>query len=455
MVYTDEVAVTLVSGTGRLRTAETLLNRGVLMLCLFAWQAPALSQEVSGLLRFSDVLQMAESANPDLLTAVSGESVAEAHLRRARTIARPELRFTAEGLRNSLEPSRGSEAEWISSLSQEIETGGKRRHRTRVAEAGLEVTRAGIKQAKRTLHEAVGTAFFTLMYREADHRTLGRLHDRLESTAALVAQSVDLGETAENAHLLLELEKARLMDDILKLEQQRNNARIRLLALMGAEDIRQHITASDSLRAATLVDKQGAAIITDTGVAWSFSVLEEIAMRNHPDVLEAVHSLEQAQAAVALQRAMLIPNLLLNTGVRTFGGRVGLDAGIGLALPLWGGLDRGGLAITRSVEAQATAALQAARERVRAELATAVATVNHAAERIRRISTEVLPLAYALQVRNRTAYTLGESTILVLVYSQRTLLEVIQLRNEAVLEYNLSQLSLAAALGITPAFANL
>ncbi len=403
-------------------------------------------------LRFADAIRLAEAANPHYLAAQRGEGIFGAQVLQARARPNPEIILESENVyalsqRGDRPPAQ---AQWLALLGQEIETAGKRSYRVKAAEAGLMVAHAGIADVRRSLHVAVGLAYFSLARSESEFRALNAVHSRINTVIDLFAERVAEGDAAATELLRLQAEEIRLQEYILQASLALEQAQVVLLALLGVSDVRRPVHAADSLEVATLVDADGMPIATPDGVIHPMAALQNTALRYRPDLQAAAHEVDRALVNVSLQRAMRIPNLELEGGYRGDLDGNRLDAGIRFGLPLWGGLDGGGLARAKAAHEEAVARLQQVEAAVMAEMALAVAAVNSAAGRVRLIEQQYLVQVEDLQRRVQTAYTLGEAPLTVLIDLHRSYLEALQLRDEAVYDYRVSLIRLAAAIGIAP-----
>ena len=417
-----------------------------------AWDSYA--QDVPSALRWADAIRLAEENNPVYLAAQREHSIAQAAVIQARVYPNPQFSLNAEQLEAFGRHEHEHHPEWFAHFVQEVESVSKRRHRNAAAHAGLAGTLAGIQDVRRALHLAVGQAYFALARHESGARILQTFHDRIQELVALVAQQVEQGETAAMELQRLQLEQIRLQDRMLQADLTLARAQAALLSMLGARDVRQSVHAADSLTVASLVDARGTVIAAADGFMLPLEVLQDMALRHRPDLVAATHAVEKARAKVALQRALRIPNLAITAGYRRDYDAGLLDVGIALGLPLWSSLDGGGLAYADAVRSRAAADLHAARMKVKTEVAQAAAGVSSAAERVRLIAQQYLAQVAELQDRIQTAYTLGESSLTVLIDLQRSHLEALQLRNDAVVDFRISQLVLANALGIAPQFQN-
>ncbi len=436
---------------GLRRSCEVFIWSVAALLCF--WLTPsAAGQDIPTSLRFDDAIRLAETANPHYLAAQRGEGVFDAQVLRARARPNPEVILESENVYSLSQRGDSSPAlaQWIALLGQKIETAGKRRYRVEAAEASLQVARAGIADVRRTLHVAVGVAYFSLARSESEFRAMNVAHDRIGTVIDLVAERVAEGDAAATELLRLQTEQVRLQDDMLQASLALGQAQIVLLSLIGASNVRQPVHAADSLEVATLVDPEGIPIATLDGVLHPMEAVQSAAMRYRPDLQAAAHEVDRALVNVSLQRALRIPNLKLAGGYRSDLNGNRLDAGIAVGLPLWGGLDGGGLAHAKAAHEELVAKLHQIGASVKTEVSLAVAAVNTAAERVRLIEQQYLVRVEDLQQRIQTAYTLGEASLTVLIDLQRNYLKALQLRDEAVYNYRVSQITLAAAMGVAP-----
>ena len=414
----------------------------------------AVAQPVPANLSLADAIRLAEAANPALITTQRMEDVALAEVQQARRWPNPELAFEAEEFPAYTvhEGSRLSNTLWVLNLGQEVRLGGKRRYEVQAAESGLMQTQAGIADFKRALLVAVGTAYFTLALAESDYYTIRVVEGQIGEIIALVEASVQQGDVAETELLRLQSEQLELRSDALSAALALDQARVVLLSLLGAANVYQEVAAADSLQVATLYDADGFPIATPEGVPLPVYRLQEMALRQRPDLRVAQFGVAQAEANIALQRAMRIPDLGVSGGYRGNFDENHFDASLSLGLPLWGGLDAGGVTHARAVHRQEVAALQELEALVRSEVAMAASAANRTAERVQLIEQNYLVLVEDLRQRLQISYTLGEAGLLDLIDLQRSYLEALQLRNETVFEFRMSQIELAAAIGITPVY---
>ena len=410
------------------------------------------SQQVPVTLRFADAIRMAEAANPTYLADQSKEALTQAKLRQARARPNPKITVESESLGAFSRGSEARSADWISHLVQEIETAGKRRYRAQAARAGVMMTRASILESRRELHMAVGSAYLSLALQESNYQALRIVYNHIQIAIDRVAQRVKQGDAAATALMRLQLEQVRLRDDMLQASLILKQAQVKLWSLLGAADVHQPVAAADSLVVATLIDADGMPIATLEGVMQPMSTLLSIATHNRPDLKSAAHEVDQALANVALQRALRIPNVEIEGGYRGSVEGNHVDAGIVLDVPFWGSLDGGGLQHAQAMHNKAVATLQAAKEKVKAEVTLAFTQVNGAAERVKLLTEQHLMQVEELEIRVQTAYTLGETPLTVLIDLQRIHLEALQVRNEAVFDFRMSQTALAVAMGITPLY---
>ena len=415
------------------------------------------AQEIPLALRFSDALRIAENGNPEFLLALRGEAIADAKLLQARTRENPVADIESDFLYSAIFPS-GQPRELFATLahvSQEIETSGKRRSRVRLETAGVEAARARISNVRRTLYTSVGTAYLTLARGEADYWTLHKGHQQISGAIDLVAEQVTQGEIAENELLQLQLEQVQLEDQLLQVSLQIRQARISLLALLGASDVDQPILAADSLEMSTLADMDGTPIATPDGVVYPTEHLQNRAILHRPDLKAMTSELEQARANVAVQRALRVPNFSVSVGVIHTNGGTYLDYGLAVPIPVWNRLDRQGLTHAQSVQSATSAAVLQTQSDIKAEVSLAVIAAEGAARRVRLLDDQLLTQLEELYRRSEIALTLGEISLADLIALQQRTLEAHQLRNEAVFEYRISLVNLATTIGIKPVFGEL
>ena len=430
------------------------LRSGAVILCLLAVSDLHVTGQpvrIPEQLSFSDALEIAETNNPSFHAATSLLELARADRRRAGAPPNPVLEATGEeyaGFEDDPPPFWDGQA-LIVQLKQDLELGGQRGHRRRVADAAITVARYQIEDARRTLYSAVSRAYLDLALAQAEQSLAHNALRNIEQIIQLTEARYDAGEVAGTDLRRLQVERLLYEEELFRVDLATGNARIALLQVLGAADPGQTVVAIDSLGTPPLVDSTGRLIASAQGVAADLDSLHVVALAQRPDFLGVRNERAQAAAAVKLQRARTIPNLTVGWGYRRSFGNHAMDFVVGIPLPLFG-LNPGGVQRAQAELRRAESIETAAQTIVRSDVERAVRAVNINAERARRIEAQVAGDVTALLSLVRAAWEIGESSLLTLLNAEREYLATRKMQQEILYDLRSSMVDLATAVGILP-----
>jgi cobalt-zinc-cadmium efflux system outer membrane protein len=369
--------------------------------------------------------------NPELEAAGHAVDGRAARARQAGLLPNPEVRLEAENIGGSGDFAGVESAESTLWLSQRLELGGKRDARVAVAAREHEVATTDLALRRAGLAARATQAFVAVLAAQAQlllAERLGALHDR---AVARVAGHVAAGAAPE-ADVL----RARLVRDEAALlrrrrEQELAAARADLEALWSGAGP-PFSRASGDL---TAVPPPALAALLDR-------------VADAPELARWQGEVATRAAAVSLQRAQAVPDVLLTAGPRYFSdtGDVALVAEVALPLPVFdrnqGAIDeaRAQLAAGEADQRAAALALRAAVMRAHAAWSAAWAQATALRERL-------LPAAEQVLASSRRAYDRGVLRLDELHDAQRALVELHGREIEALAGCNLARAELARLLG--------
>lgn len=378
-----------------------------ILLCAFALQAaePGASRTVT----VAECLRRVAERSPELKSGSYKTEAAERRGRQAGRPINPRLETEIENVAGSGAVEGVDAAETTVAVSQEIELGGKRRHRTAVAEAETAVTRAEREVRLRTaLFETRRAA---LAVQSAQEKA--RLADE---ALALTRETESVAEAREKAGktTVLETERARAETAKAEIELEARRAEqrdaVRELALLWGETEPTFDAVDGPFDAA----------------AGALPPLDALLVRaaSNPDLLAAEAQARTYEARIGAERAARVPNLELSAGVRRFeeGGDFGFVAGAGIELPFYTRNMDG----VRAAEADAEAArLEAAAARLRNEgrVRQLYARLDTLGAKTARLKGTVMPVTERTLALVRDAHKQGKAGYLDVLEARRTLVE--------------------------------
>lgn len=388
--------------------------------CALALQAaePGASRTVT----VAECLQRAAKQSPELK---AGTYKNEAAARRAKLAARPinpRLATEVENMAGSGAVKGVDAAETTVAVSQEIELGGKRRHRKAVAEAEKDVS---CTEQEVRLHALLfETRRAALAVQSAQEKA--RL---AEEALALIRETESVAVVREKAGktTVLETERARAETAKAEIELETRRAEqrdaVRALALCWGE------TEPSFDAVADLFDAEPAAL----------PPLDALLLKaaGNPELLAAEAQVRTYEARIGAERSARVPNLEVSAGVRRFqeGDDFGFVAGASVELPL----HTRNLDGVRAAEADAEAArleTLAARLRSEGHIRQLYARLEALAVKTARLKGAAMPVAEHTLALVSEAHKQGKAGYLDVLEARRSLVESRLQLIETLTEYN-------------------
>lgn len=393
----------------------------VILLCAFTLQAAEPEPGTARTVTIAECLRRVADRSPELK---SGTYKTEAAARRAKQASRPvnpRLETEVENVAGSGSVQGFDAAETTVAVSQEIELGDKRRHRTAVAESETAVSRAeqdvrlnGLLFETRRVALAVQTA-------QEKARLAGEELSLARETESVAAALEQAGKTTalETERARSETAKAEIALEERKAEQR---DAVRELALCWGETEPSFDAVAGSFW---------------TGPSKRPS-LDELLVRaaTAPELLAAEAQARSFEARIGVERAARVPNLELSAGVRRLeeGDDFGFVAGAGIELPIYT-RNRDGV---RAAEADAEAVrLEAVASRLKIEgrIRQAYARLDTLAAKNARLKATVMPVAERTLHLVSEAHKQGKAGYLDVLEARRALVATRLQLIETVAEY--------------------
>ncbi len=438
----------------------TLSLRGLLApLCFAAIGAGAASaQEPSAVperLTLAEALRLAEIRNPALEAFGTLGDFARAEWERARARPNPALTLAFERSgAGAPEAAVSGERTLIFHLGQPLESPGWRHHRLRVATAARSVAASTIQNARRRLWREIGEAYFHLAHMEARLAALEQGRAAFDRIVELTEARVRAHEVAGVELRRLEMEQLRIVDETLGARLARREARTALLGLLGVPDAGEFVVAADGLAPIEIRAPSGEEVAGADGLAVSREHLRDIARATRPDLRAARLDRERAAAGVALARAGRFPGLGTGLLYERAPGNATLGVQFSVPVPLLNPLNPGAVR-GAAADRRRTAALEAAAWNLaRIEVRQAADAVEASARRSRLLAAGLARSATPARDLTRSAYEVGEASLLDFLDAQREFQRAVRLLYAARFDLSVSLVRLAAALGLDPAGAH-
>ena len=385
-------------------------------------------------LTLREALTAALRRNPELDAAARDVGTRQAEVWQAGLLPNPELRLETENVGGSGDFAGVESAESTFKLAQLVELGGKREKRVAVAERERDVAAGDVDLREASLAAATARAFVTVLAAQEQLEVAQQLHGFGEEAVTAVSAQLRAGGATEATVL-----RARLLRDeagLLRVrrEQELAVARADLAALWGGGD-----------PDVTRVGGDLAAIAPPPPLP---ALLERV--DGAPELTRWQRELASRDAAVAVERAGAIPDLLLAAGPRYFSdtGDVALVAEVTLPLPVF---DRrqGAIAAARAHLAAGEAEQRGAVVALRTAVTRAHASLAAGYSLATALRQHLLPDADETLRVSRDAYGRGALRLDELHDSQRALSDLRSREIEVLASYHQTAAELTRLLGGT------
>jgi cobalt-zinc-cadmium efflux system outer membrane protein len=378
-------------------------------------------------LTLDEVAGRVRTANLDLAAARLRIAEAQGRLQQSGRLANPELELDYE------HDTRGRESILTVALTQRFPLTARLRHEKAASQAQLAAAEAEVREVERQLVAQAQTLAVKLLGVQGQRALRLKQLANTRELAAFLRKRVAAGEASTIDAAQIEIEERQI--DVQQLQ-------------LAAEET----TLAGELR--PLLGLAGTAPVKFTGILPPPS-LAPATTDTRPDLQAARHTAEAARASLSRERASRLEDI----GVGIMAGRerfkddpnstdtdhiVGFK--LSIPLPLWQ-RNAGHIAEAAAATARAEREVEALTFRAAAEAAAARAEMAAFQKLLHELDDRLLPKAAEMEDRLRQAYDGGQTPLLEVLRARTRHLELQQQRLEALRDYHLARVRLAAATG--------
>jgi len=392
-----------------------------------------------GLITLEQALDEATRHNPDLLAERANVDIAQAGIVSARLRPNPIISSSADHLdwvgMEFSELNGGGPPEYSVRADYLLERGGKRDSRIRAAEGTRQVASWEARDALRVMRLEVSNAFTDVLLAKSSAQ-LAR------ENLAFMQQIVDIDAARVRSGDLPEVELARARLASRQMENAARDAEARV--------------ATAAVRLYTLLGRTGPpppsfdAIgeLAPARVTFSLEDLQRQAREQRPDLIAARRRVERADAEIAVQQALAVPDCTIGSEFRRQQGVNGRSNSLGvfLSVPIpLSNRNQGEIERAMRERQQAEARARAVEAAIVADLQTAWLAYQAAGARLDAIEQHMLQEARRVRDVTEYAYRRGSASLLELLDANRAFNETMQDYNDARAQYAHSLQALEAA----------
>lgn len=369
------------------------------------------SEETPRRLSLTEAQGTAFQRNWDLLAAKSGIDLATAQLMVAKEFPNPTFSFSTARIDPQGNGTPLGNSIWnrsydtIFAISQLVEIAGKRHNRQISGRAGIAGARARFFDARRSLDQGMTKAYVAALLAEENAQVLNESARSLRREAEIAETRFKAGDISDSDRRQIE-NSADVFDLQAKsAEASAIQARISVEILMGVTDPKGAWVPRDSLDQLTMTASE---VPAGPGA--------------RPDILAAEADLRRAQADLALQKALRIPDPTFSLFYeRNPPGPPGPDTmglGVSFPLPLWNH-NRGSIRAAEAARDQSALSLGKITAQARADTANAEVSYQEAQVRLRRYQDQIRPRSAQVRESVAFAYSKGGASLVDLLTAER------------------------------------
>lgn len=389
-----------------------------------------------------DLVAEAERENPGLRAAESRVEAARARVPQAGALPDPMLGVGVMNVPVS-DPSFADDMMTMINLrvSERFPFPGKRGLRERRAETEAEAARWEAERVRRKIVAEVKEAYYRLYFIDRALEVTRRNDELLASFADLTSTTYGVGFGTQPDILRAQVERTRLQDQLVELREGRNAAAARLNAVLARPSDAPapeteipdvvRMAAADTARAAGGPSFTSEALggfvgrtATDGGrEAFDVRELQRLARQHSPSIRVHEHRVSAQKTGLSLARKSKLPDFSVSVGYSrrpAFGDLV--DFMISVPLPVFAGRKQNqGVREHEAALDGRRSALDAAVDELDDEIASLVAELEGARDRLVLLEEGTLPQAEASLAAATASYRVGDVDFLTLLDAQVTL----------------------------------
>lgn len=350
----------------------------LLVLPVFCYVTRAEGQSVK--LTLQEAGQRFATCNLELIAERYNIDIAEAEVIQARLFENPVISLE-QNVYNRLNGKYfdvGKKGEAVVEIEQLIYIAGQRNKRVRVEKLNKEMAVYQFEEVLRTLRSELNSKFIEIYYTRKSLSVYDKEIDYLERLLEAMKEQNEKG----NISLL---EKSRIQALLLSLQQERNDALNRLIALQGDMRLLLGLEADETFEPVfdASVLKQ-----MDTG-AVSFAELAE-RLAGRPDMKMARTNIQVSRANVSLQKSLAFPEVSLKGSYDRAGNFCDnyFAVGLSISVPVFN-RNQGNIKSARIAVLQNTNREELARRQAETELFTSYARLEKAVKLYRSSNFEL------------------------------------------------------------------
>jgi outer membrane protein TolC len=378
------------------------MRRSIIILLLIVLSFPVYG------LSLGEAISIAQENNPEILAAKKNRDAVQSKAIKISTWPDPQIELMYEQI-----PQSGGNLNDASmkmyGVSQMIPFPGKLTLKRQSLEDAVKRADEKLKAKEQEIASKVNATYYTLYYIEKSIGINKENQKLLRKFSKIAEAKYVVGKATQHDALKASVELSLLNNELITLEQKKETAQAKLNTLLNQE-IRRSISIPSDL--------------TITDLDLNPQQLEELALKNRPELKAMWHALEKSKKEGTLARLDYLPDFklkVLQREMRTTG-LDGWNVSLMLNLPLWFWKKNAAVSFADSRKDEAGASYENLKNKVIFEVQEAYVRSDSARRSVELFKNEVVPQARQALKSAIRAYESDKINFLTLLNGQQTLL---------------------------------
>lgn len=388
-------------------------------------------------LSLDSLIKEAKANSPDILAAKKRWEASLARAPQAKSLDNPSLGLKFEKIpRGSLKLDKTMASDRMLSLSQMLPWFGKLSLKERIAVVEAQMYAAEYKGKELEIINQVKKSYYDLFMNYKDTELNRESLGLLKGIAKIAEAKYQIGTVSQEELLKIDLEIAKLDNNIANLKEERSAKETRINALLNREP--ESVVGMPQLE-------------EDLSFSKDINSLFRLTLENQPELLTFSYAIEKNKYAQSLAQKSFFPDLMSEITLRGItAGTIGAwDLMLAFTVPLWFWTKQRyevKEAIANLEEAKA--AYTAMKNKALAETKDLAVKIEIVKNRINLYKTSLIPIAQGSLEASQAGYTSGKGDFMLLLDSERMLIATRMDYYRALVDYNVSLSDLDRAVGL-------
>ena len=387
-------------------------------------------------LYLSSLLEEAKKNNPDILAAKKRYEASTARVPQAKSLDNPSIGLTFEKIpRGTLKLNKSMPEDRMLSLSQMFPLFGKLSLKGKIALVESQMFAAEYKNKELEVMNNVKNAYYGLFMNYKEVELDGQSLKFLEALAKIAENKYIVGDIPQEEIFKIYLEIASVSNNIINLKEEKLSRQARLNTLLNKDP--------ELPLGAPILEE-------DTSFGKEISSLYKLTLENQPELLTLSYAIEKNKYAKSLAKKSFFPDLmagLIQRGITS--GTIGpWDLMLAFSVPLWFWTKQR-YEVKESIAnlEEAEAAYNAMQNKALFETKDLFSKIEVAKNKVNLYKNSQIPILENSIQSSVSAYASGKGDLMLLLDTQRMLVEAKMNYYKALAAYNMNLADLERAVG--------